>query len=89
MISFLSLVQKMSCNFQGKTQTLEIRCKKVSSKAKLNEKKTKFTELRSKVLLASKAMRSANSYGSYAKTPEFRVIPGSGNTVNTVRIPLR
>ena len=51
MISFLSLVQKMSCNFQGKTQTLEIRCKKVSSKAKLNEKKTKFTELRSKVLL--------------------------------------
>ena len=29
----------------------------------------------------SKAMRSANAYACYAKTPEFRVIPGSGITV--------
>ena len=37
----------------------------------------------------SKAMRSVKDYACYAKTPEFRVIPGSGNTVITVIIPLR
>ena len=43
----------------------------------------------SKNTLKTKAMRSANAYGCYAKTPEFRGILGSGNIVITVIIPLR
>ena len=37
----------------------------------------------------AKAMRSVKDYACYAKTPEFRVIPMSVNTVINVIIPLR
>ena len=38
--------------------------------------------------VSTKAMQSVKSYGCYAETLEFLVIPTSGNTIINVRIPL-